>query len=125
MSQPAKNVLGEPLQPCCYDPMTGFYRDGLCRTDASDRGRHVICVRVTREFLDFTRRRGNDLVTPQPDYEFPGLRPGDQWCTCALRWREAYEAGVAPPVVLPATHEAALRYVSLEQLREHALAPNT
>ncbi len=118
-----KNVLGTELQPCCLDPLTGYYRDGLCRTGPSDTGRHVICARMTAEFLAFTKSRGNDLSTPIPAYQFPGLKPGDQWCLCALRWREAYEAGVAPPVVLAATHERALQYVTLEALKEHALLP--
>ena len=119
----AKNVLGGELQPCCLDPVTGYYRDGLCRTGPSDTGRHVICARMTAEFLSFTKSRGNDLSTPIPAYQFPGLQPGDQWCLCALRWREAYEAGVAPPVVLAATHERALQYVSLAALKERALLP--
>ena len=118
-----KNVLGGELQPCCLDPVTGYYRDGLCRTGPSDTGRHVICARMTAEFLSFTKSRGNDLSTPIPAYQFPGLQPGDQWCLCALRWREAYEAGVAPPVVLAATHERALQYVSLAALKERALLP--
>lgn len=118
-----KNVLGGELQPCCLDPITGYYRDGLCRTGPSDTGRHVICARMTAEFLSFTKSRGNDLSTPIPAYQFPGLQPGDQWCLCALRWREAYEAGVAPPVVLAATHERALQYVSLAALKERALLP--
>jgi uncharacterized protein (DUF2237 family) len=120
---PNKNVLGGELQPCCLDPVTGYYRDGLCRTGPTDTGRHVVCARMTAEFLAFTKSRGNDLSTPIPAYQFPGLKPGDQWCLCALRWREAYEAGVAPPVVLAATHERALQYVTLEALKEHALLP--
>lgn len=119
----AKNVLGGELQPCCLDPITGYYRDGLCRTGPSDTGRHVICARMTAEFLSFTKSRGNDLSTPIPAYQFPGLQPGDQWCLCALRWREAYEARVAPPVVLAATHERALQYVSLAALKECAVLP--
>ena len=113
------NVLGTPLKPCCTDPLTGFYRDGICRTGPLDTGRHVVCAVMTEEFLTFTKARGNDLSTPVPAYDFPGLKPGDGWCLCALRWKEAYEAGVAPPVRLEATHEAALRYVSLEALREN------
>jgi len=117
----ARNVLGEPLAACCFDPLTGYFRTGSCVTDASDAGSHVICARVTPEFLAFSLSRGNDLVTPAPQYRFRGLKPGDRWCLCALRWREALEAGVAPPVVLAATHERALRFVSLDQLHSHAL----
>jgi len=118
-----RSVLGLPLMPCSMDPLTGFYRDGCCSTGADDEGRHVVCCRVTREFLTFSVAAGNDLVTPRPDYRFPGLKPGDQWCVCALRWREAMDAGVAPPVILEATHEAVLRFVSLDELRRHALTP--
>jgi hypothetical protein len=100
--------------------MTGFYRDGFCRTDENDHGRHVVCAIMTDEFLAFTRSQGNDLITPRPDYRFPGLKKGDKWCLCALRWREAYEAGVAPPVVLEGCAEAALQYVTLQALVEHA-----
>ena len=116
----ALNVLGTPLVPCSYDPLTGYLRDGCCHTDAQDAGSHVICARVTQAFLDFSHSRGNDLVTPRPEYRFRGLQPGDRWCLCALRWREALHAGVAPPVVLESTHERALDYVTLEQLRAHA-----
>jgi uncharacterized protein (DUF2237 family) len=115
----AKNVLGTPLVPCSYDPLTGYYRDGCCNTDAQDSGSHVICARVTQAFLDFSVTRGNDLVTPRPEVRFRGLQPGDRWCLCALRWKEAFEAGVAPPVVLESTHARALDYVTLEQLRAH------
>jgi len=118
----ANNVLGTPLVPCSYDPLTGFYRDGCCKTDAHDLGSHVICARVTQAFLDFSLARGNDLVTPRPEHRFAGLRAGDRWCLCALRWREALQAGVAPPVVLECTHLRALDYVTLEQLRAHELA---
>jgi uncharacterized protein (DUF2237 family) len=117
-----KNVLGGPLQPCCYDPLTGFFRDGHCRTDAHDHGRHVVCAQVTDEFLHFSKSRGNDLITPRPEHRFPGLRAGDRWCLCVLRWREALEADVAPPVILEATHAKALEYITLEALREHAIA---
>ena len=117
----AKNVLGGPLAPCSASPRTGFFRDGCCNTDAEDVGIHVICARMTREFLAFERARGNDLVTPVPDVQFPGLKPGDRWCVCAGRWREAFDAGVAPPVVLQATHEEALAVVPLADLRRHAL----
>lgn len=100
--------------------MTGFFRDGSCRTGPEDLGTHVVCARMTAAFLEFTRSRGNDLSTPRPEYQFPGLKPGDRWCLCALRWREACEAGVAPPVELGATHAKALEWVSLELLRAHA-----
>ncbi len=115
------NVFGEPLQVCSCQPLTGFYRDGCCRTGVEDGGVHVICARVTAEFLEFSRSRGNDLITPNPVYSFPGLKPGDYWCLCAARWREAWEAGVAPPVNLAATHQAALNYVPLQVLQEYAL----
>ena len=120
-SSQAKNVLGEPLQPCCFDPLTGFYRDGHCHTGAQDRGLHVICVQVTDEFLAFSASRGNDLITPMPAYSFPGLKDGDCWCLCALRWKEALEAGVAPKVKLEATHISALEYVNLAQLQAMAM----
>ncbi|GFR52875.1 hypothetical protein Agub_g15506 [Astrephomene gubernaculifera] len=116
-----RNVLGGPLQCCCTSPRTGYYRDGFCRTDASDVGRHVICAKVTREFLEFTASRGNDLSTPAPRYDFPGLQPGDKWCLCAVRWREALQEGKAPPVFLHCTHAKALEYVTLEELKRHAL----
>lgn len=115
----AKNVLGTALVPCSYDPLTGYYRDGCCNTDAHDRGSHVICARVTQAFLEFSLTRGNDLFMPRPEHRFPGLKAGDRWCLCALRWKEALEAGVAPPVVLECTHERALDYVHIEQLRAH------
>ena len=117
---PAKNVLGTELMACSYDPLTGYYRDGCCQTDASDAGSHMICARVTADFLAFSLSVGNDLSTPRPEYRFTGLKPGDRWCLCALRWREALEAGVAPPVVLEATHESALQFVTLESLQQHA-----
>lgn len=101
--------------------MTGFYRDGRCVTGPQDGGKHVICAQVTEAFLLFSKSRGNDLINPMPAYGFPGLKPGDRWCLCASRWQEAYEAGVAPPVVLEATHEAALKYVSMEALQAHAI----
>jgi uncharacterized protein (DUF2237 family) len=115
------NVLGGPLVSCSTDPMTGWFRDGCCRTEDSDVGRHVVCSVMTAEFLDFTRSRGNDLSTPSPGFGFPGLEPGDRWCLCVNRWREALEAGVAPPVVLAATHSAALDVVSLDDLEAHAV----
>lgn len=117
MHEEALNVLGEPLVPCSYDPLTGFYRDGCCQTDAHDHGSHVICAKVTQAFLDFSLQRGNDLITPRPEHRFAGLRSGDRWCLCALRWKEAFQAGVAPPVILECTHEKALQYVTLEQLQ--------
>ena len=116
-----RNVLGERLVECSMRPLTGFFRSGCCETDASDLGDHVVCVRVTGEFLAFSKLRGNDLSTPVPEFGFPGLEPGDRWCVCAARWREALEAGMAPRVVLAATHERALDYVSLEDLKRHAL----
>lgn len=116
------NILGEELSCCCTDPMTGFHRDGYCRTGEMDAGRHVICAQVTKEFLDFTLSMGNDLVTPRPEFGFPGLKPGDKWCLCALRWKEALEADVAPPVYLAGTHVNALNYVTLQQLKENAIA---
>ena len=117
----ALNVLGQPLQPCGLDPLTGFYRDGCCNTGYDDVGIHVVCVRVTREFLEFSRKHGNDLTTPVPAAGFPGLRPGNQWCLCAGRWKEALDAGVAPPVVLAATHEEALAVLPLAALKRHAI----
>ncbi|OFZ84766.1 MAG: hypothetical protein A2W21_00715 [Betaproteobacteria bacterium RBG_16_66_20] len=117
----ALNVLGQPLQPCGLDPLTGFYRDGCCNTGYDDVGIHVVCVRVTREFLEFSRKHGNDLTTPVPAAGFPGLRPGNQWCLCAGRWKEALDAGVAPPVVLAATHEEALAVLPLAELKRHAI----
>ena len=115
----ALNVLGEPLVPCSFDPLTGFFRDGCCHTDEHDHDTHVVCARVTPEFLDFSRARGNDLVTPRPEYRFRGLKPGDRWCLCVARWKEALDAGVAPPVVLASTHAKALDTVTLAELREH------
>ncbi|HSD43691.1 MAG TPA: DUF2237 domain-containing protein [Burkholderiales bacterium] len=117
----ARNVLGGPLATCCTAPMTGFYRDGSCHTGPQDFGTHVVCAQVTREFLEFSVARGNDLVTPVPQFGFPGLAPGDKWCLCAMRWKEALAAGVAPPVVLAATHEKALEFVSLADLKRHAV----
>ena len=116
------NVLGEPLQECGRDPLTGFYRDGCCETGPDDHGTHVVCAVMTAEFLAFTAGRGNDLSTPRPSFRFPGLRPGDRWCLCVSRWKEALDAGVAPPVVLEATHRRALDVVSLADLRAHAAA---
>ena len=117
----ARNVLGTPLQVCGLEPATGFFRTGCCETGPDDLGRHVVCAVMTQPFLDPTVARGNDLVTPRPEWGFPGLRPGDRWCLCASRWLEADEAGVAPPVVLEATHEAALEIVPLDRLRAHSV----
>ena len=116
----AKNVLGGPLQPCCKFPMTGFYRDGFCNTGPEDLGRHVICIKVKLLFLAISKAAGNDLSTPVPEFDFSGLIGGDQWCLCALRWQEAFEAGAAPEVVLSATHESALQAIKLEDLKKHA-----
>lgn len=123
LNQHPKNVLGNPLQPCCTNPMTGFYRNGCCETGPDDRGVHVVCAQVTPAFLNYTQAQGNDLTTPAPHFNFPGLKPGDRWCLCASRWQEALEMGVAPPVILESTHIAALNYVALEDLKQHALKP--
>jgi uncharacterized protein (DUF2237 family) len=120
MNQP-KNVLGEPLEACSLRPRTGFTRSGSCETGPQDLGAHTVCAQVTREFLEFSREQGNDLVTPVPAFGFPGLKPGDLWCLCAARWKEALEAGAAPRVALRATHERALEVVSLADLKAHAL----
>lgn len=117
----AHNVLGGTLQACCHSPKTGFYRTGKCETGPEDVGVHVVCAEMTAEFLSFSKRRGNDLTTPVPAYNFPGLEPGDRWCLCAARWKEAYEAGVAPPVILEATHQRALDVISMEALQTHRL----
>jgi uncharacterized protein (DUF2237 family) len=117
----ANNVLGGKLEVCCTSPMTGFYRNGTCDTGPDDSGIHVVCAEVTEEFLSFTKARGNDLSTPSSTRSFPGLNPGDRWCLCASRWKEALDAGVAPPVFLSATHASVLEYVSLEDLRKNAL----
>ena len=117
----ARNVLGERLQTCSESPMTGFYRDGCCNTGPEDFGVHTVCVLMTAEFLEFSRARGNDLSTPMPDKGFAGLKPGDRWCLCAARWKEALDAGMAPRVVLTATHEATLELVSLDDLKKHAI----
>jgi uncharacterized protein len=116
-----KNVLGGRLEPCSVSPRTGFYRDGCCNTGPEDVGMHVVCVQMTEHFLEYSREHGNDLSTPVPDHEFPGLVPGDRWCVCVARWREAFDAGVAPPVVLTATHEETLAVVALDALKRHAV----
>ena len=117
MSEQARNVLGTDLIPCSYDPLTGFFRDGCCKTDGQDQGSHVVCARITQEFLDFTLKKGNDLMTPRPEHRFKGLKRGDKWCLCALRWKEAFAAGVAPSVILESTHQKALEFVTLDQRR--------
>lgn len=114
-----KNVLGGPLMECSRDPLTGYYRDGSCLTGPSDLGTHTVCAKVTDAFLQFSRERGNDLITPVPAYQFPGLKPGDYWCLCASRWLEALKAGVAPTLKLEATHEKTLEYVSLDVLIQY------
>lgn len=118
------NVLGEPLAPCSTQPMTGWFRDGCCETQAQDRGRHIVCAVMTDEFLAFSRTQGNDLMTPRPEYRFPGLRAGDRWCLCLDRWREAHQAGKAPKVVLEATHQIALERIPLSTLQEFAVEPS-
>ncbi len=115
------NVLGEALAPCSENPLTGYFRDGCCNTEPADRGSHTICCRVTAEFLEYSLNAGNDLTTPNAEFGFPGLRPGDQWCLCAARWQQALDAGVAPKVVLQATHAACLRIVKLTDLKRHAV----
>ena len=119
-----KNVLGSDLESCCTSPMTGYFRDGFCHTDESDQGSHTVCVRVTEEFLAFSKRTGNDLSTPHPEFGFPGLQPGDKWCLCVTRWEDAFLAGVAPRVVLASTHERALDVVELNELKAYALDLN-
>ena len=123
MAKP-RNVLGEALEPCSYEPITGFYRTGCCETGPEDLGLHVVCAQVTEAFLRFSDRQGNDLVTPRPELGFPGLIPGDRWCLCAARWLEAYRAGVAPPVILAATHASVLELIPLEVLKANALVLN-
>ena len=113
-----RNVFGEPLVPCSFDPLTGFVRDGCCRSESTDQGEHWICAVMTDDFLAFIQLRGNDLSTPRPEYDFPGLKAGDRWCLCALRWKESWAAGVAPPVNLQATHAKALEVVTLEMLQQ-------
>jgi len=117
----ASNVLGSELVPCSHDPVTGFYRDGCCETGAEDSGTHVVCAEMTQEFLDFSLSVGNDLSTPQPQFQFPGLSPGDRWCLSAHRWQEALDAGVAPPVILASTHMLAIEWVLKRDLFKHAL----
>lgn len=121
----ALNVFGEKLLPCCFDPMTGYLRDGFCNTLAMDTGTHIVCAEMTEEFLRYTRSQGNDLTTPIPQWKFPGLKPGDKWCLCISRWLEAEQAGCAPPVLLRATHQKALEFASLELLKKYALSAAT
>jgi uncharacterized protein (DUF2237 family) len=121
MGHMARNVLGSELESCSTDPMTGFYRTGCCDTGADDHGVHTVCAQVTAEFLAFSAEQGNDLSTPRPEYGFRGLRPGDRWCVCADRWAEALDGGVAPPVVLEATHARTVEWVDLADLRRHAV----
>ena len=113
-----RNVLGTELKSCCNDPITGFLRDGFCSTNQTDKGTHVVCAIITDDFLSFTNSKGNDLATPMPEYGFPGLKKGDRWCLCVLRWKEAYEAGMAPPLKLNATHEETLNYVPMDILEK-------
>ncbi len=120
LSQTQLNVLGQPLKCCCTSPMTGFYRDGHCRTGPEDKGSHLICVRVTNDFLLFSKSKGNDLITPMPIYQFKGLKEGDKWCLCALRWKEAFDNNCAPKAVLECTNIGALEFVSMKDLKEHS-----
>lgn len=120
MAIETRNVLGSVLQTCSLAPLTGWHRDGCCRSGSGDQGVHVVCARVTAGFLEFSKSRGNDLSTPRPEFNFPGLKPGDQWCLCAARWQEAFEAGAAPQVVLEATHESALEFIDLASLKQHS-----
>jgi uncharacterized protein len=119
--RPSRNVLGERLESCSLDPVTGFFRNGCCDTSPEDLGSHTVCVIATAEFLAFSKSRGNDLSTPAPQFGFRGLQPGDRWCLCAPRWREALDAGKAPGVVLRATHEGALAYCTLDDLKRYAI----
>ena len=115
------NIFGDKIEACCHDPVTGYFRDGFCNTDEHDFGSHVVCAEITEEFLIFSKAMGNDLSTPRPEFNFPGLKEGDRWCLCALRWKEAYDAGVAPRVYLESCHLNALSYVTKEQLEEFAV----
>jgi uncharacterized protein len=116
-----KNVLGEPLEPCSQDPLTGFTRSGSCETGPQDIGSHTVCASVTQAFLEFSKEQGNDLTTPVPEFGFPGLKPGDRWCLCAARWKEALDAGCAPRVAVRATHERALEVCDMADLKRHAI----
>lgn len=129
MSEPipyhSQNVLGGPLEACCFAPVTGFHRDGYCRTGPNDAGVHAVCTEMTEAFLEFSKQAGNDLSTPRPEFGFDGLRPGDRWCVCAARWKEAFDAGCAAPVVLRSTHAAALEFATLEELKQHGIDSDT
>lgn len=122
MKSNAKNVFGEALECCCTDPMTGYFRDGYCHTNAQDFGTHIVCAEVTDAFLEYSKNLGNDLITPRPEYHFPGLKAGDNWCLCISRWLEAKDAGVAPPINLNATEISALKYITLKELKTYAIA---
>ena len=117
-------VLGTALEPCCMNPVTGFYRDGSCHTGPRDHGVHTVCAVMTAEFLQYTSSCGNDLITPLPQFGFPGLKPGDKWCLCADRWKESIKAGVAPPIILESTHQKTLDYVSLVVMKNHIFIPD-
>ena len=121
MTEKVLNIFGEEMEACCFDPLTGWRRDGYCNTDDFDHGSHVVCCEVTDAFLAFSKERGNDLSTPRPEFNFPGLKEGDRWCLCAMRWQEAFEAGVAPRVFLESCHQKALEFVNLEDLEQHAM----
>ena len=118
---PSINIFGKELEMCCEDPNTGFFRNGMCDTCSDDRGVHTVCILATEEFLEFSKSVGNDLSTPHPEFEFPGLKPGDRWCLCALRWQEAYEQGEAPPAFLESTHENTLKLVDFNLLQQYAV----
>lgn len=120
---PQTNVLGGPLQPCCFTPLTGYFRDGYCHTDATDLGQHTVCVVVNANFLSYSKTQGNDLSTPHPEYNFPGLNAGDKWCLCALRWKEAWADGMAPPVILEACNATVLDVIPLDVLQQFAWQP--
>ena len=124
MNNESLNVLGEPLKECSVDPITGYFRNGCCDSSEEDHGVHTICARITSEFLEYSKSKGNDLSTPRPEFGFQGLNPGDQWCLCATRWKEAFEAGLAPSVFLESSHEATLKIVKLEHLQKHAVDVN-
>ena len=119
------NVFDEVLNECCSDPITGFFRDGFCNTNEYDHGLHIVCCLMNDKFLHYSFNQGNDLITPKPEFNFPGLKEGDRWCLCALRWKEAYEAGFAPYVILEATHEKALKYIALSDLKKLSYRNNT
>ncbi len=124
MNNQSKNIFGEPIKACSFEPLTGFYRNGCCDTGKDDHGKHTVCAIMTDEFLQFSKAKGNDLSTPVPQFNFPGLKDGDRWCLCVLRWKEAYEAGFAPYVDLEATNEKSLDFVEMENLLEYAFKTN-